>query len=565
MQVIRVAIGLVALFAVALAQGCHKHASLPPKAVFEPYDAGVIHDAGSDSACLEFQAPGSASTMSGGAAAPEESVLRPLTGAEYDHSVRDLLGDTSQPGRFFPKEDTTIGFASAPTMTSLAAEYLLVAAEKVAAGAVNRLPRLMSCDPATITDETCPTKFIASLAHRAFRESVSSDDLTPLFALYASERKTSDVSAALQTVIEAILISPRFLYLREDNPALVAQGEPLTAYELAARLSYALWNTTPDETLLSAADTGQLTPATIGDQARRLLKDPRAQDAVASFFSQWLELDVLDSLNREQFRAYPGLAASLRTETSTFTSYVFFQDDARLETLLTAPYTFVDWNAGIAYGLANLPRGEFVQVTLPANQRAGVLTQPSMLTIGSAPARTSPTKRGKFVRERLLCQPLPPPPNDVNANLDVGLTTDTVRDIVTQHMSNPACASCHQLMDPIGLGFEGFDATGRVASLNGQPLDSSGAVTATQDADGTFNGPVELAHRLAKSAQVRQCMTREWFRFMLRRLELSDDQPSIDAADKAFAAADGDMREMIIALTRTDAFTHHHALTGASP
>jgi hypothetical protein len=491
----------------------------------------------------------------------EESVLRGLTGTEYDHTVRDLLGDTAQPGRFFPQGDTSSGFESAPAVSSLTMEFLLVAAEQVAMDALTRLPQLLPCDPTTIMDDTCPKQFIASLARRAYRRAVTADDLTPLYALYSTAKGDGGVNAGLQTVIEAILISPDFLYLREDNAAQASQGEPLTAYELAARLSYALWNTTPDATLSAAADSGQLTTSTIGDHARRLLADPQAKEAVISFFTQWLALDSLDSLTRDIFFGKPNFPVSMRTETQLFASHVFFEDGGKLQTLLTAPYAFADFREALLYGLNPPPENAgFVKMDLPAG-RVGLLTQPSFLTIHAAPDRTSPTQRGKFVREQLLCQIMPAPPPNVLQNFDVPVATTTMRELVRKHMENKSCAACHQLMDPIGLGFEGFDNQGSAAT---GPVDTSGTLTGT-DIDGNFNGPVELAQRLAGSQQVRDCMTRQWFRFLLRRGEQAADQPSIAAAGGTLNTADGDLREMVIALTQSDAFTHHHAPAGSTP
>jgi hypothetical protein len=202
--------------------------------------------------------------------AAEKTALRPLTGIEYDATVRDLLGDTTQPGRFFPQEDTSIGFETASPLTALSLEFLLVAAEQVATDAITRLPQLLPCDPAVITDDTCPLRFIATLARRAYRQPVAEVDLQALNDLYTASKVSGGVSVGLQTVIEAILLSPRFLYLREDNPTQASNGsEPLTSYELASRLSYALWNSMPDDQLSAAADQGMLSAATIAEGARR--------------------------------------------------------------------------------------------------------------------------------------------------------------------------------------------------------------------------------------------------------------------------------------------------------
>jgi hypothetical protein len=278
---------------------------------------------------------------------------------------------------------------------------------------------------------------------------------------------------------------------------------------------------------------------------------------VRAFHVHWLDLEGTDTISKDP-DYYPdfgdALRGSMREETERFVEHAVLSD-GKLETLLTASYSFVDANLAALYGVS-APSSGWQKLELPSGQRAGILTQASFLATQAKPNASSPVYRGKFVREALLCQTLPPPPADlviVPPNPDPNATT---KEQFKQHSEDPGCSGCHQLMDPIGFGFESYDGIGAWRSeQNGIAVDATGELFDTQDADGPFEGAVELAARLAASSQVRECVARHWFRFAVKRGEV-DDMDSVNAAQFAFAESGYDIRELMVAITLTDGFRY---------
>jgi hypothetical protein len=298
-------------------------------------------------------------------------------------------------------------------------------------------------------------------------------------------------------------------------PGVADEVVPLDNWEMAARLSYFLWRSMPDAELFRAAAAGELTePANVAAQARQMLGDPRVADTVWSFHEQWLGVKHAAQVEKDStaFADFtPQIASLMYDETRAFVDYVIWQSDARLPTLLSSNTTFRNAALSAFYGDSNVLGSALEPVSL--TERPGILAQGSFLATHAKPTETHPIERGLFVREKLFCQTPPPPPDDVNTDLpplQPGLTT---RERLEQHRADPACAGCHTLFDPIGLGLENYDATGRWRDTdNGDTIDASGTLSGT-DVDGDFVGPVELANRLTQSAQVSDCVMRQWFRF----------------------------------------------------
>jgi hypothetical protein len=254
------------------------------------------------------------------------------------------------------------------------------------------------------------------------------------------------------------------------------------------------------------------------------------------------------------------MRASMAASVEAFIDHVMWEQNGDLEELLTADYAFVDERLASVYGVEGVTGDELQLVTLNPTQRRGLLTHPALLAKLSLPNQSSPVERGAFVRQQLFCQQLPPPPEDlvvVPPDPDPSLST---RERFIAHREDPACAGCHQLMDPIGFGFEHYDAIGafRLEEENGQPVDARGELIET-DTDGPFEGALELSDRLAESEMVRRCVTQQWFRFTFGRTETADDQCMLDDVYAAFEASGWDVREALIALTRTDAFLYRNA------
>ncbi len=493
---------------------------------------------------------------------PGAALVRRLTQAQYNNTVRDLLGDTTHPADSFPPDETAGTFsnnASSQTVSPLLAQGYQQAAEALAAQAVTNKAKLLPCDPSK-GEDSCVRQFVQTFGKRAYRRVLTSAEIDALVALYTTNRQGATFDNGIQAVLEAVLNSASFLYLPEYGlPDQAKSGVvQLAPYEMASRLSYFLWNSMPDDALLEAADAGQLaTIEQVVAQARRMVADSKARDATREFFDQWLSVKELESAGKDA-TTYPDYSSALRssmlTETRAFLDHVMWQSDGRVETLLTAPFSFLDANTAKIYGVQ--AGGPLQKTDLDPTQRAGVLTQPSLLAIFAKPNQSSPVQRGKFVRERFLCHPLPaPPPNLVTAPPEVK-PGSTTRERFAEHDKDPACAGCHTLMDPIGFGFEHYDGIGKYRTTDqGISVNATGSVSAS-DVDGPFDGAPELARKLAQSETVKGCIATQWFRYTMGRGETDADKCSLSSATQAFAAAKYDMRELLVAITVTDAFRY---------
>jgi len=499
---------------------------------------------------------------------PGPSPIRRLTRFEYDNTIRDLLGDDSHPSAAFPPDETAEGFdnnAAVLGVTDLLAEQYLDASEAIAGRAVASADVMGRIAPCATTDDACARSFIQGFGRRAWRRPLTDAEVDRL-ALVFADAAPDGFPAAAQAVIEVLLQSPQFLYRVEfgvpadDRPGWIK----LTPWETASRLSYLMWGSMPDDALLDRADAGGLASADdVASEARRMLADPRARPVVANFHRQWLELDKLTDLEKDK-TIYPDwqddLPALMETEVNQLVDAIIWDGDGKVSTLLTAPFTFVNGRLASFYGIAGPTGQAFQRVELDPYQRAGFLTQGAFLATHAKPNQTSPVHRGKFVRQQLLCTVPPPPPANLQIqppSLNPRLTT---RERFAQHSEDPFCAGCHKLMDPIGLGFESFDGIGRFRTTEqGMPIDDSGELIAT-DVDGTFTGAAALGQRLAASADVQACVVTQWFRFGYGRAEDPvGDACSLATLNQTFAAAGGNVRELLIALTQTDAFLYRRA------
>jgi hypothetical protein len=326
---------------------------------------------------------------------------------------------------------------------------------------------------------------------------------------------------------------------------------------MASRLSYLFWGTMPDAQLLVAAEAGQLgTREQVMNQAQRLIDDPRATAMVTNFGEQWLQLRDLPDADKDP-TAYPKYSDDLldlwKREADGLLAEVW-KTDHKLDTLLTAPYSMMNARLAAFYGVSG-PRGDaFEKVMLDPTQRAGVLSQGGLMAVKSGPDQTSPVQRGVFVREQMFCQPLPPPPPEVNAMPPMLNDKMTTKERFAAHRADPSCASCHALIDNLGFGFEGLDAIGLPRTTeNGKAIDPSGVFQNT-DVDGPFTGVAEMSRKLASSKQVESCMATHLFNFSFGREKEASDQCTADTLGNLFAKSGGDLRQLLLALTQTDAF-----------
>ncbi|MEI9936192.1 MAG: DUF1592 domain-containing protein [Pseudomonadota bacterium] len=505
--------------------------------------------------------------------------LRRLTRAEYTNSVRDLLDVDVSATADLPADEVTNGFdnnASVLTVSSLHAEKYVLVSETLAKLAVQKLSALTAgCDTVAMGEDACALAFAKSFGRRAFRRPTTAEDERQLLAAYAAGRTGGSYSEGIEVMLRAALQSPNFLYRLELTPSAdpAATRIPLSQFELASRLSYLAWASGPDDALLDAAAKGELaSKPQVAAKARELLAAPKARAAIGSFFDQWAGTRRL-SITTKNTTLFPGFSTELRDamtkELPAFVNDVLWNGDGRLSTLLTSPVAFVSGPLAQVYGVSAPPAssdGSPVKVPLPDNQqRAGILTQAGFLSVQGHPDQTSPVLRGKFVRAMLLCQPPPPPPADVDISLPTVDEGATARLRFAAHESAGAsCAGCHKLMDPIGLAFEHFDAIGQYREQdNGQAIDVTGEILSASDASlsGAYDGPAQLAAKLANSEQVRACMATQWFRFAAGRTEANGDACSLATMEQAFDAASGNVIDLIVATTQTDAFWYRPQVT----
>jgi hypothetical protein len=498
--------------------------------------------------------------------------LRRLTRTEYANTVADLLNVDASPAANLPADEVTNGYdnnAGVLTVSALHAEKYVLVSEALADAAVaQRLAELTnSCDTATTGEEACARQFAQSFGRRAFRRAITPQDEQTLLTAYAAGRNYAE---GIEVMIRAALQSPNFIYrLETTTPPAAGALVPLSQFELATRLSYLLWGSGPDDALLDAAANGALaTREQVAEKARAMLNDPKSRRAVSNFFAQWTSTQRLDITTKATaFPLFtPGAKAAMKAELPAFLDYLLSSSDHSLSTLLTAPVAFVNDDLAPVYGVRAPGSSALQRVDLPASQgRAGILTQAGFLSVQGHPDQTSPVLRGKFVRSMLLCTPPQPPPDDVDISLPEVDPNATARERFGAHLTaGNTCNGCHVMMDPIGLAFEHFDAMGVYREKDGpNDIDVSGEIFDADDPSlaGPFNGVQEMAQKLAGSDQVRDCLAMQLFRFAAGRQEGQADSCSLATIQERFAAANGDIIELLVSITQSDSFWYRTPVT----
>jgi hypothetical protein len=505
-------------------------------------------------------------------AGPAKRALRRLTHAQYNNTMRDLLGDSSRLADSFPPEDFIGGFRNqypGQNASPMLTEAYSLAAEKLARQAFRTgdSRNLVPCKPTGVTDLACRDRFLKEFGRRAFRRPLTTVELARYQKLFSSEKQ---FYAGAQLALEAMLQSPAFLMRVEHGADPSQQG-----YEVASKIAYAIWNSTPDDALLNAAAKGLLaTPAGVEKETRRLLASEKAKDSTREFLNDWLRLDRLNGTIRER-RQYPmftpELTVAMGEESRRLAEALIWKGGNFME-FFSATYSYVNSDLARIYGV-NAPSSEYTKVELPAaTERAGILGHASFLTTTSKPGETSPTARGLFVREQFLCQEVPQPPPGVSTNLPP-LSKEkpvTTRDRLKIHLASPSCASCHTLIDPIGFGMEKFDAIGarrEKLRVTVQPerkseekavnfdldLDTSGWVAGLVSTAGNsapFNSPRELGKILAESPQCQECVVKQAFRYLMGRHEAAADSVAIERAAQEFRASGFQFQELLVSLVK---------------
>jgi PAS domain-containing protein len=366
---------------------------------------------------------------------------------------------------------------------------------------------------------------------------------------------------AMQVALTAVLVSPQFLFRVEQDPPPAKNGTPaireLDEFELASRLSYFLWSSMPDDELFASAAAGKLRDEVHREQQiRRMLADPKSDALVQNFALQWLNLRMLDGVtpDPQKFPEFsPELKADMRRETELFVQAILREDRSLLD-FLDGRFTFVNERLAKHYGLKDVRGDEFRRVDFSDNRRGGIVTQASVLTLTSNPARTSPVKRGKWILENLLGSPPPDPPPDVpeleaTQKAKPGLS---LRQQLEIHRTNAVCASCHKTMDQLGFGLENFDAIGRWRDKDGgKAIDSSGELPGGDK----FAGPSELAGVLkARRDEFVRCLAERMLTFSLGRGLVSQDRCAIDTIVEGVEKGDYRFSALVVEIANSEPF-----------
>jgi len=412
------------------------------------------------------------------------------------------------------------------------------------------------CHPSGPSEETaCAHRILAKLSRRAYRRAVTDSDVKPLLAFYTQARAKGGFEYGIQKAVEAILVSPDFLFrVESDTPGVHA----VSGVELASRLSFFLWSSVPDEELLQLGINGKLAKREVlRQQVERMLDDPKSQSLVSNFAGQWLFIRNLATVRPDPviFGDFDeSLRWSMERETELFFESVVRENRSALE-LLTANYTFLNERLAKHYGIPDIYGSQFRRVSLEDPHRGGLLGQASLLTVTSPPNRTSVVQRGKWVLENLLGAPPPPPPPGVPA-LDAttkGNTHLSLRAALEQHRANPGCAGCHAVMDPIGFALENYNGIGQWrAEDGGSPIDASGKLP-----DGTrFSGPSGLRNTMStsKREEFANTVTEKLLTYGLGRGLEYYDQPAVRSILRECGPGDYRMRDLIQAVVMSTPF-----------
>ncbi len=490
-----------------------------------------------------------------------------LTQTQYRQSIADIFGDGVRIyGRFEPdyRRDHLLATGSAWASVSPSGfeQYERMArgiAEQVL-GAEQRA-RFLACEPdaANARTDTCIQGFLAGYGEKLFRRPLTADELASRLEVVAQVLEIGgDVHEGIQYALASLLASPEFLFRIEAvEPEPQRPGETrLTGYSKAARLSFFLWNTTPDTQLLAAAERGELhDPAGMRRQVKRLLASPRLETGMRSLFADMLRFDTFPEVSKDA-ALYPVLTSEVAQAMQEQTLQTLMQhllvENADYRELFTRESMPMDRRLGMVYAVpVTAPEGWDSYRFNEASARGGLLSQASLLSLHAHAGSSSPTLRGLFVRETFLCQTVPPPPADVDFTLEEGFAVEaTARERLTRHRSEPVCAGCHHLMDPIGLTLEQFDGVGMYRTReNGHLIDVSGELDGRQ-----FSGAKGLGQALSEHPRVPECLVNTVYRYAGGPQDDTVQGPLLQTLNAQFADSGYRLRDLLRQIATSDDF-----------
>lgn len=494
--------------------------------------------------------------------------MRRVSAIEFNHTIEVLTGgpyvdyseglpDDEPMGPFVSNQSLPVGIQELRQYRALAEA---IADEAIANGA-----SFLPCTPPTTTDASCVGQFIDEVVPRVYRRPLEDDEADALMQVFALGRDGAsgsepDLARGLRLLLRAIIGSPHLLYITDTGASGIPAElpEPASAFALASRLSLAFWNAPPDEELIALSESGALLEESVyAEQVERILNDPRAQDAMAHFFAQLT--GIIHLLHKQKspdlFPEFDAeLAQEMLSEQEEFVKSVIFSRDGTWSALLSTNYEYPGPALADLYGVSAA-----TPTVLPESERRGLFTQAGYLAAHNKPNETSPVHLGINIREAILCEVMPPPPPGIDTTLPATTAEiRTSRDRFLLHETGP-CKNCHELIDPIGLAFEHYDAIGAYRETdNGAPIDPTGQIVSAQGGeDGPpFTGALELTEQLASSVQVRDCIARQMLRSALDRQEsLFDACTTLDLV-KDFEATGGSLRQLLSQIAHSPAFKH---------
>ncbi|MGM0569114.1 DUF1592 domain-containing protein [Marinobacter sp.] len=489
--------------------------------------------------------------------------LNLMTRYHYANAVRDLVGvDARNLTTNFPVEARVLGFSNNAAKNHVSARHLdeyLKAAETVATRAVSqRKSALLPCDAGA---DGCAEQFVEQFGLKAFRRPLTDDERQAYTAIFNDE---GDFDAGMEAVVTAMLVSPHFLYISELGEQTGSGEYELTPYEVASQLSFIYQGTIPDETLLAAAQADQLrTPEQLEAQARRLLQSDKARVHLGHFAEQWLEADPasMGSKDPNLFPRFNGeVRDAMHRELRAFFNHVVFDSTGRFDELFTADYVFVNQPLARYYGLQGVSGDEMSLVEDTTDSRGGILALGAVMAAHGHANESAPIPRGNFVRRRLMCQDLPPPPEDLDTTGPAPDPSQTTRERFAARTGGDDCQTCHLYINGIGFGFEAFDGAGGFRTTdNNKPVDTYGVIygleSLLEDSSAAYNGVREMQQVLVQTDSVKSCMARQFYRFARGYVETGSDSNTLDNLNHLFASSGYDLQELMVGLTQLQTFT----------
>ena len=520
-------------------------------------------DAGTDGATDSASGGESAGETEGEPEPPPEAGgigimgMRRLSRAELDKTLEDLLGDTSRPAQTHLPEDPVDPFDndwSQQFASTVLVEGLEALANQVSTSLLadpQRLDQVVGCEPDGATDEVCMQSFIETFGRRVLRRPVRDEELTDWTQLGMSyAQQSGDFYEGVDVVLRMFLQHPNFVYRIEIGTPTTEPGVfRLDDWEVASRLSYFLWGSTPNDELLDlAADQRLGTPEDVGEAAAWMLDDPRARDRIDRFHSMWLGYYTLPHA--------PEITTAMRQETRMLLEDVIFDDPRSYLEVFQANGTYVNDTLAELYGLPAPGTDELVWVDYGDSGRQGLLSHGSFLSVAAKFGDTSPTQRGLLIRRRLLCQVVPPPPPDVDVdNPPQSAESECKIDRYEEHRQNGACQGCHELVDPVGFGLEQYDQLGRVRTFEAEApqceISGDGAIDGA-----SFNGPAELADHLIDNELLDTCLVSQVYRFAMGHEVGDEDMRYVDDLQTLFRTDGYRFDQLMLSLVTDEAFLY---------